>query len=102
MGLFMNRRHALQALAGLAICPLCASRSYAEGAHWSYEGSNGTDKWGDLDAANRVCSAGSQQSPIDVGGTITAQLSPLQIAWGNPTDTTLTNAPTTHVNFPAP
>jgi carbonic anhydrase len=99
MGLLMNRRHALQALAGFAVCPLCAPRGYAEGAHWSYEGSNGPDKWGDLDAADRVCSAGSQQSPIDVGGTVKAQLSPLQIAWGKRAGTIVNNGHTIQVNF---
>jgi carbonic anhydrase len=63
----MNRRRALKALAGLALCPLCPPSGFAaEGAHWSYEGGNGPAKWGDLDAANKVCAIGAQQSPIDI------------------------------------
>jgi carbonic anhydrase len=79
----MNRRHALKALTGLVLCPLCASTGFAaEGAHWTYEGNTGPEKWGDLDAASKACSVGSQQSPIDITGSIKAQLPPLRIAWG--------------------
>ena len=71
----MNRRHALKALAALALCPLCSKNGIAaEGEHWSYEGDHGPAKWADLDAANKVCAIGSQQSPIDIGATVKAQL----------------------------
>lgn len=96
----MNRRHALKALAGLALCPLCASAGFAaEGAHWSYEGANGPAHWGDIDAASKVCSAGSQQSPVDIAGTIKARLSPLKIAWSKKADTIVNNGHTIQVNF---
>jgi carbonic anhydrase len=96
----MNRRHALKALAGLALCPLCTSAGFAaEGAHWSYEGAAGPDHWGNLDAASNVCSTGSQQSPVDIRGTIRSQLPPLQIAWGNKPDTIVNNGHTIQLNF---
>jgi len=95
----MNRRHALRALAGLTLCPFCTITAQSEGAHWSYEGATAPDAWGDLDAANRVCSAGSQQSPIDIAGAIKAQLSPLQIAWGKRADSIVNNGHTIEVNF---
>src|SRR6478736_2266372 len=95
----MNRRHALKALTGLVLCPLCASTAFAaEGAHWTYGGSTGPDKWGDLDAASKVCSVGSQQSPIDIGGSIKAQLPPLRIAWGKTADSIVNNGHTIQVN----
>ena len=35
----MDRRDALKALAGLALCPLCAACGFAAESHrWSYEG----------------------------------------------------------------
>ncbi len=37
----------------------------ADGAQ-GYEGEGGPAKWGEMDAANKVCSIGSQQSPIDI------------------------------------
>ncbi|MGB8511575.1 MAG: carbonate dehydratase, partial [Pseudolabrys sp.] len=69
----------MKALTGLVLCPLGASTGFAaEGAHWTYEGNTGPEKWGDLDAASKACSVGSQQSPIDITGSIKAQLPPLR------------------------
>ena len=77
----MDRRNLLKALAGLAICPVCTTKGFAaEGAHWSYEGAEGPAKWGDLDAANKACGIGSQQSPIDIEATIKSRLPALKLA----------------------
>jgi carbonic anhydrase len=62
----MHRRSSLKILTGLALCPLCARTLFASESHWSYEGPSGPDNWGAIDAASRVCSAGSQQSPLDI------------------------------------
>jgi carbonic anhydrase len=95
----MNRRLALKALTGLALCPLCASTGLAaEGSHWTYGGSNGPDKWGDVDAESKVCSVGSQQSPINVIRSIKAQLPPLKIAWGKTVDNMVNNGHTIQLN----
>jgi carbonic anhydrase len=95
----MNRRDALKALSGLVLCPVCASTGFAaEETHWTYEGTTGPDKWGDLDAASNVCSVGSQQSPIDIIGSIKAQLPPLRIAWGKTADAIVNNGHTIQLN----
>ena len=93
----MDRRRALAVMGGL--CPLCAAESFSAETHWSYEGATGPDKWGDLDPANKVCSLGSQQSPLDIVATIKAQLSPLQIAWAKQGDTIVNNGHTIQVNY---
>ena len=95
----MNRRHALKALAGLALCPVCKPSFAAEGAHWSYEGVGGPAKWGDLDAANKTCAVGLQQSPIDIEGTIKSQLPVLKLNWGKSADTIVNNGHTIQLNF---
>lgn len=96
----MNRRHALKALAGLALCPLCATNGIAaEGAHWSYEGGGAPAKWGDLDAANKVCAVGSQQSPIDIVAPIRSRLPALKINWARSADTIVNNGHTIQLNF---
>jgi carbonic anhydrase len=96
----MHRRDALKALAGLAICPLCAPSGFAaEGSHWGYEGTAGPAKWGDLDAASKVCSVGLQQSPIDIVSPIKSQLPPLKIHWGKSADTIVNNGHTIQLNF---
>ena len=95
----MNRRRALKALTGLVLCPLCASTGFTdEGAHWTYEGTTGPDNWGDVDAASNVCSVGGQQSPIDIIGSIKAQLPPLRIAWDKTADTIVNNGHTIQLN----
>ncbi len=96
----MDRRNLLKALAGLAVCPVCTTTGFAaEGAHWSYEGAGGPAKWGDLDAANKACSLGSQQSPIDIGPTIKSQLPALKLSWGKTADTIVNNGHTIQLNF---
>jgi carbonic anhydrase len=94
----MHRRRFIKSFAALAACPLCASPSFA--AEFGYEGANGPEKWGDLDAASKVCSAGTQQSPIDITGAIKSQLPPLQIAWKKGADTIVNNGHTVQVNVP--
>lgn len=95
----MNRRDALKAFAGLALCPLCRPALAAEGAHWSYEGAAGPTKWGDLDAASKVCAIGAQQSPIDVVAPVKSQLPPLKLGWAKTADTIVNNGHTIQLNF---
>ncbi len=95
----MNRRHALKTLAGLALCPLCSPGFAAEAVHWGYEGATGPDHWGTLDAASQVCAVGSQQSPIEIGDTVKANLSPLTMSWAKRADTIVNNGHTIQVNF---
>ena len=96
----MHRRQALKVFAGLVLCPLCASAGLAEDAHhWGYEGETGPDMWGSLDAANGMCSSGSQESPIDITGAISAGLPPLHIRWRKRPDTIVNNGHTIQLNF---
>lgn len=95
----MHRRHFLKTLAGFALCPLCAPAGIAADAHWSYEGTTGPQKWGDLDAASKACSIGSQQSPVDIGPTIRAQLPRLDIKWPTQANTIVNNGHTIQLNF---
>src|SRR4051794_19058373 len=89
-GEHMNRRNALKAFASLALCPLCKP-AFAEGAHWSYEGNNGPAKWGDVDAASKVCTIGLQQSPVDIVAPVKSQLPPLKLNWAKGADTIVNN-----------
>ncbi len=96
----MHRRRFLQAISGFGLCPLCTGAALsAEGAHWSYEGGHGPSTWGELDAAYRICAAGSQQSPIVIGSSIKADLPPLEFAWARQADTIVNNGHTIQINF---
>ncbi len=99
----MNRRFFLKALSGLALCPVCAPASFAaESAHpphWSYEGTTGPAAWGDLDAASKACTVGSQQSPINLQSAIKARIDAIDIKWQRSADTIVNNGHTIQVNF---
>ncbi len=97
----MRRRDVVKGLLGIALCPLCAKAGFAaEGAHWSYEGAGGPAKWGDLDAANRACSLGTQQSPIDIAGAIDARLPALKFSWSKRPSKIVNNGHTIQLDFP--
>jgi carbonic anhydrase len=64
------RRVALVVL-GLSLCGIGSQAVSAQanaGADWGYEGKKGPLNWGRLDPAYRECSAGKEQSPIDIRG----------------------------------
>ena len=69
------------AVLGAACSDDVASTSSKDEAspHWSYEGDEGPDVWGELAAEYAPCSAGSQQSPIDLGVARGVDLPDLQI-----------------------
>jgi carbonic anhydrase len=97
----LDRRAALKTFATLGFCALCAKAGLAaeEAAHWSYEGATGPDRWGDLDAADKVCGTGSQQSPIAIDSSIAAQLPRLRFAWTIEAETIVNNGHTIQLNF---
>lgn len=53
--------------------------------HFTYEGAEGPERWGDLDASWGVCKTGRSQSPIDLTGAKGADLPNLQPAYGSST-----------------
>jgi len=96
----MDRRQALKLFTGLALCPLCGGRGLASEGHWSYDGATGPEKWGDLDATDAPCSAGGQQSPIDITGTIIARQPTLKIEWSKQPNTVINNGHTIQLEVP--
>jgi carbonic anhydrase len=98
----MERRSFLKGIAVLGVCPLCAGGAVAaEGAHWSYEGHAGPEHWGELDKANAACSAGSQQSPLDISGATKAEIPAIVTEWKAGAATIVNNGHTIQVNMPA-
>ena len=76
-----------------------ASTGFASEGHWSYEGATGPEKWGSLDAAAAACSAGSQQSPVDITAPVSARQPPLNISWSKRPDTIVNNGHTIQLDF---
>jgi carbonic anhydrase len=82
----MNRRRFLRSLAAAAACPVCASlASTAQAAggktHWTYEGHEGPEHWGNLDPSYGACSMGHEQSPINLTSATPAMVGDLDIRW---------------------
>ena len=95
-----DRRKALGAIGTIGLCALCAKiGSAAEEAHWSYQGERGPGRWGDLDAADRVCATGTQQSPIAIDRSVPALLPPLQFGWTEAPDTIANNGHSIQLDF---
>ncbi len=84
----MNRRSVLRylALSGAMACPLCAAAGRAahaaeKGQSWDYEGAQGPQHWGSLNEDYAACSAGRQQSPIDLTGAVPADLADTPVSY---------------------
>ena len=85
----MERRRVLQVLAlgsagtalGLGATSLYQALAAETGHHWGYVGEAGPDHWGELSPEFQVCGLGREQSPIDLNHPISADLSPLTLAY---------------------
>jgi carbonic anhydrase len=62
------------AAVALASLAAPAAAQHTSGAHWEYEGAHGPGHWGALDRSYEKCSAGKQQSPIDIRDAKSADL----------------------------
>lgn len=76
-----------------------ASPHPATAPHWSYEGEEGPAHWGDLSSAYRQCSAGKQQSPIDLPTAPGADQLDLTIEHGVVGEDTADNGHTVQMTF---
>lgn len=68
-------------------------------AHWSYDGNEGPDHWGDMEAKFSTCSSGKSQSPVNLTDFIKADLKPLKFNYLAGGDQLLNNGHTLQVNF---
>jgi carbonic anhydrase len=107
MTIEINRRHTLRWLGAAAAvaCPVCLAKlakadtgSEHKAPHWSYEGEAGPEQWGTLSPDFKVCDLGLQQSPINLAGSMRAELSAIPMSWSNGQYTVLNNGHTIQVN----
>lgn len=75
----LNRRKIMASFMALFLVPMVAWAQ--ETKPWTYDGSEGPEKWSELDPANQACSAGLEQSPIDLRKYNLAALEPLSFDW---------------------
>jgi carbonic anhydrase len=70
-------------LLGLSLILLPSAPRAQWKTHWSYEGADGPDHWGDLDPDYAPCKTGREQSPIDIRATKKTQLPPIWFTFRN-------------------
>jgi len=97
----MERRSFLKGFIALGACPICAKAAPAAGAHWGYSGEDGPEHWGELGKENFVCTAGGQQSPVDISAAITADIPQLSVDWGKGSGAMVNNGHTIQINMPS-
>ncbi len=73
----------------------------AHQTHWTYEGAEGPEYWGELADTYKSCSTGKNQSPINLDSKahIEAELSPLTIAYQAGGSEVLNNGHTIQVKY---
>jgi carbonic anhydrase len=69
-----------------------------EDSHWSYSGATGPEHWAGLEPEFAACGIGVNQSPIDIGKTIAAELTPLQLDFKGHGTTIVNNGHTLQIN----
>ncbi len=71
-------------LSGLMLClasPLFAAETETEAPHWSYQGQDGPEHWGELSSQYLMCSEGWNQSPINLVDDVHAGLPKLEFEY---------------------
>jgi carbonic anhydrase len=68
-------------------------------AHWAYDGAEGPDHWGDMEAKFSICSAGKNQSPVNLTDFVKADLAPLKFDYQATGNQVLNNGHTIQVNY---
>jgi carbonic anhydrase len=70
-------------------------------AHWTYEGEEGPEFWGELDANYAACSSGHAQSPIDLIGVQGVDLTAIVFNYNPSALNIFNNGHTIQVNYDA-
>ncbi len=73
----------------------------SEGVHWGYEGEHGPEHWGDLSHDYAACSAGQEQSPVDIPTTSLAHSADIEFSYQPTNLNIVNNGHTIKVNYDA-
>jgi carbonic anhydrase len=74
-------------------------QEHKQGGHWSYEGAEGPDHWGDLSASFDACKTGKEQSPINIGKMEKVSLPAIQFDYKASPLAVVDNGHTIQVNY---
>jgi len=82
----------------VVLCAGVGTLLAAEGVHWSYSGPTGPDHWAELSPEYAACGIGFNQSPIDITGTVEADLDMLNFDYHSGATSIINNGHTLQVN----
>lgn len=82
---------------GLVLCT--AMTAVAQQTHFGYSGEAAPETWGKLSLDFRACAEGKNQSPIDLGGFVEAQLPPLELKYSTLGLNVVNNGHAVQVNY---
>jgi carbonic anhydrase len=68
-------------------------------AHWTYEGHEGPENWGDLSPDYHLCKDGKHQSPIDIKGAQSAKLDKIKFSYKASAKEIINNGHSIQVNM---
>lgn len=71
----------------------------AQSAHWTYEGEEGPEHWGEISADYAACGSGKEQSPIDLAGFGEEDLANITFNYQPSKVNILNNGHTIQVNY---
>ncbi|HCB01254.1 MAG TPA: hypothetical protein DEP19_02630 [Anaerolineae bacterium] len=77
----------------------CAPQS--QSPHWTYEGEEGPQHWGELDDSYAVCGTGTHQSPIDISAPSEQDLANIVFHYESSQVNIFNNGHTVQVNYDA-
>ncbi|MCI4625681.1 MAG: carbonic anhydrase family protein [Candidatus Magnetoovum sp. WYHC-5] len=69
------------------------------GVHWTYEGAEGPNSWGELSKDYAICKTGKEQSPIDITKTVKANLGGIEFDYRDTPLKILNNGHAIQVNY---
>lgn len=80
----------------------CASKNeQVTPPHWTYEGEEGPEHWGEIDPSYAVCGTGTHQSPIDISTPSEKDLANIVFHYESSQVNILNNGHTVQVNYDA-
>jgi carbonic anhydrase len=88
----------LFALISAVLLSLGGALLAAEESHWSYSGETGPENWAKLAPEFAACGIGVNQSPIDIGETVPAELATLQFNYISHSTMIVNNGHTVQIN----
>lgn len=86
----------------LGACAASVEETHPTGpVHWTYEGEEGPEHWGEIDPAYAVCGTGTSQSPIDISTPNEQDLANITFHYQPSEVNILNNGHTVQVNYDA-